>query len=610
MSSRKFESSIESMLELRLSKPICWFLDLSALMLAFSMSHALFVTGEVRFLFYFLISLITQVTTFCFFKLDLMVWRYVGFHDLKRFALWALYVAGLLALLNLGLMHLPIYVPLFNGILAFAGLVSLRVLRRAAYEYQTAFVRPSDTKMTRTLLVGAGVVGVMAATAFRKARHQKLDLVGFIDDNPRKKHSTIQQLPVLGSVAELPDLVKEHEISLVVIAIAKISGKDMRRIVETCKKISVEVRVIPGYSDIFQGNFTVSQLREIKIEDLLRREPIDLDLKSMGKFLQNKRVVVTGAGGSIGSELARQVAKFEPAELILLDISEAALFEIEQELLRDTSVKLVSRVANCTQSKKIQAIFEKHRPEIVLHAAAYKHLSLMEQNPFEAIECNVMGTRVTAEAAGRAGVQTFVLVSTDKAVRPSCTMGASKRLAEWVVSDLNSQFETRYMTVRFGNVLGSSGSVVPIFKKQIAKGGPVTVTDPGMIRYFMTIPEACQLILQAACAGRGGELFVLDMGEPVKILDLAHDMIRLSGFSPGEDIPIVFSGMKSGEKLAEQLYTEDEIAGKTQHPRIYLGKIVAPGKPVSQLLAELGMIEFEQNEALLRRFLFPNPPQT
>lgn len=309
----------------------------------------------------------------------------------------------------------------------------------------------------------------MAAAAFRKSRNQKLDLIGFIDDDPRKKNSVIQQVPILGNMTELQNLVEEHRISLVVITIAKISGKDIRNIVEICKKIPVEVRVLPGYGDIFQGNFSVSQLREIKIEDLLRREPIELDFKSIGNFLKDKKILVTGAGGSIGSELTRQVVRFEPSELILLDLSEAALFEIEQELLRDSSVKLVSTVGNCTNAQKIRSVFEKYKPDIVLHAAAYKHVSLMEQNPFEAIECNVLGTKTVAEAAGAAGVQTFILVSTDKAVRPSSIMGASKRLAELVVSELNQRFDTRYITVRFGNVLGSSGSVVPIFKNKLQK---------------------------------------------------------------------------------------------------------------------------------------------
>ena len=319
--------------------------------------------------------------------------------------------------------------------------------------------------------------------------------------------------------------------------------------------------------------------------------------------LENKKILVTGAGGSIGSELTRQVTRFEPSELILLDLSEAALFEISQELLRESPVKLVSAVGNCVNVQKIRTVFEKYRPEIVLHAAAYKHVSLMEQNPFEAIECNVLGTKTVAEAAGLAGVDTFVLVSTDKAVRPSSIMGASKRLAELVVAESNQRFDTRYITVRFGNVLGSSGSVVPIFKKQIAKGGPVTVTDPEMTRYFMTIPEACQLILQAACVGQGGELFVLDMGEPVKILDLARDMIRLSGLKPEEDIPIIFSGIKQGEKIAEQLYTTEEIASKTEHSRIFLGRGMSPLKPVSELWAELSEICSAQDEASLRNFL-------
>jgi FlaA1/EpsC-like NDP-sugar epimerase len=279
------------------------------------------------------------------------------------------------------------------------------------------------------------------------------------------------------------------------------------------------------------------------------------------------------------------------------------LFEIEQELLRDQKIVPVSCVANCSDARKMKAIMQKYRPQIVLHAAAYKHVTLMEQNPFEAIECNVMGTHVTANAAGEAGAQIFILISTDKAVRPSSIMGASKNLAERVVSQLNAQFDTAYIIVRFGNVLGSSGSVVPIFKKQIALGGPLTVTDPHMRRYFMTIPEACQLVLQAACTGSGGELFILDMGKPVRILDLAEDMIRLSGFKPYEDIQIVFSGAKKGEKLSEELHADDEIAEQTSHPRIHLGRVMNLSEPISDLLAELNSLLQSQNEMALRNFL-------
>lgn len=585
------------------SRPICFLIDSAVFLSAFLLVSQFKAFGLLPMVF------ILQMTLFRVFGLHHIIWRYIGFTDLKRFAEFtALSTAMLLVFsfilpVSLVQFQVPAWMFVEDGFLVFFGLVSVRVLRRAAHEYSGVERKPQDMKTTRTLLVGAGVVGVMAAGAFKKSRDKKLDLIGFIDDDQRKKGSIIQQIAVLGNRVELPYLVKKHRIDLVVITIAKISGKEIRNIVEICKKIPVPVRVLPGYGDIFQGNFTVSQLREIKIEDLLRREPVELDLNSIGNFLKNKKILVTGAGGSIGSELTRQVIRFEPSELILLDISEAALFEIEQELLRKSSVKLISCVGSCINSKKIQAVFEKHKPEIVLHAAAYKHVSLMEQNPFEAIECNVLGTKTVAEAAGAAGVETFVLVSTDKAVRPSSVMGASKRLAELVVAESNQRFKTNYITVRFGNVLGSSGSVVPIFKKQIAHGGPVTVTDPEMIRYFMTIPEACQLILQAACSGQGGELFVLDMGEPVKILDLAKDMIRLSGLKPDEDIQIIFSGIKQGEKLAEQLYTSEEIEAKTEHSRIFLGRVTPPIKPASEMLLELGEICAAQDEISLRGFL-------
>ena len=586
------------------SRTICFLIDSGILIGSFLLATQASSFGALPFVF------TLQIALFRVFGLHHIVWRYIGFHDLRRFFEFSIVSTSMLIIFDWilpgSLQHLgiPASVSLSNGFFVFSGLVSVRVMRRAIDEHQTVLNHhQADPKVIRTLLVGAGSVGVMASVAFRKSRNKKLDLIGFVDDDLRKKDSFIQQLPVLGNMDELSSLVKKYQIKLVAITIAKISGKEIRRIVEICKQIPVEVRVVPGYGDIFQGHFSVSQLREIKIEDLLKREPVDLDLESIGCFLKGKKILVTGAGGSIGSELARQVARFEPSSLILLDLSEAALFEISQELGKESSIKLVSCVGNCINSQKIRAVFEKYQPEIVLHAAAYKHVSLMEQNPFEAIECNVLGTKAVAEAAGAAGVNTFVLVSTDKAVKPSSIMGASKRLAELVVSESNQRFDTCYITVRFGNVLGSSGSVVPIFKKQIAKGGPITVTDPEMTRYFMTIPEACQLILQAACVGQGGELFVLDMGEPVKILDLAKDMIRLSGLKPEEDIPIVFSGMKPGEKLAEQLYTTDEISSKTKHARIFLGRAISPLKPDSELWDELNRICSIQDESLLRNFL-------
>ncbi len=507
---------------------------------------------------------------FMILKLDLVVWRYVGFYDLKRFAMWALYSSACLGLLNLGLGQVPAYVALLNAALLFIGFVGIRVFRRAVYEYETLLDEVAQAKgqeSRRTLLVGAGEVGVMAARAFRKSRDQKLNVIGFVDDDPRKRDALIQQMPVLGGVEDLPRLVSEQQIELVVIAIAKISRPQIKRIVDICKEIPVEVRVVPGYGDILQGNISINSIREIKLEDLLGREPVKLDMDSVGKLLTDKVILVTGAGGSIGSELCRQIVEFKPKQLVLFDISESALFEISSEL---KNCPIIARVGNCADSAKIGAVFERYHPEVVFHAAAYKHVGLMEHNVSEAIDANIFGTYYTAQAAIKHGVSRFVFVSTDKAVNPTTVMGATKRFAELLLASMSSG---AFRIGRFGNVLGSSGSVVPIFKKQIAVGGPVTVTDPEMTRYFMTIPEACQLILQAAGSRENADLFVLDMGDPVKIKDLAEDMIRLAGFEPGIDIPIHYTGKIQGEKITEQLYHDGELLGVAGNRRLFLGKL-------------------------------------
>ncbi|MBL4817618.1 MAG: polysaccharide biosynthesis protein [Deltaproteobacteria bacterium] len=554
-------------------KAFRWSLDACTLLGAFLIAHGFYFSNESSFYVYAFWILGAQALGFGILKLDLIVWRYIGFYDLKRFGLWALYCAACSMLLNLAFSQVPVYVPVFNAALVFFGFVSARVLRRATYEYglflkEASFARALEPQ--RTLLVGAGEVGMMAVRAFGKSRDQRLEIIGFVDDDERKQDSLIQQLPVLGSVEDLPELVEEHRISQVIISIARISRAQMRRILDICKEILVEVRVVPGYSDIVQGNISVGSIREIRIEDLLGREPILLDSERVSDFLREQVVLVTGAGGSIGSELCRQIIKFKPKQLLLLDISESALFEIQQEL---QEFPVVACVCNCADYRKIFGIMKRYQPDAVFHAAAYKHVGLMERNPFEALDSNALGSYYTALAAAKNSVKRFVLVSTDKAVEPKSVMGASKHLAEKLVASLTKQFQTEFRVVRFGNVLGSSGSVVPIFKKQIAEGGPVTVTDPEMRRYFMTIPEACQLILQAASSDEEGNLFILDMGEPVRILDLARDMIRLAGFEPGVDIPIDYSGKKSGEKLSEELSWPGEILGRSTHQRLWLGKL-------------------------------------
>ena len=379
---------------------------------------------------------------------------------------------------------------------------------------------------------------------------------------------------MLGTTRDLPRLVDLLGIEEVVVTIENAQREFFVQLIEICRGIGVKVRVIPGLYQLLQGNYKISRIREVDIEDLLGREVVHLDEEAIGRTIAGKRVMVTGAGGSIGSEMARQVAQFGPETLLLLERAEFALFEIDRELREafPDSV-IIPLVADINDELRLNSLFTLHRPEVVFHAAAHKHVPLMEHNPTEAIKNNCLGTSLLGETAGRCGVEAFVFISTDKAVNPTSVMGASKRLGELIIQDLNQRYPTRFMAVRFGNVLGSTGSVIPVFRDQILKGGPVTITHPDMVRYFMTIPEAAQLVLQSGAMSRGGEIFVLDMGSPVKILDLAEEMIRLSGLKPYENIDITITGIRPGEKLFEELGYNEELMDRTAHPKIYIGKM-------------------------------------
>jgi FlaA1/EpsC-like NDP-sugar epimerase len=406
--------------------------------------------------------------------------------------------------------------------------------------------------------------------------------------------------------------VRELDIDHVVITIAQASRADIRRIVETCERIPVRVRIIPGLYEILQGHVEVSRIRDVQIEDLLGREPVQLDEESLSHFLKDKTVMVTGAGGSIGSELAKQVTRFAPKRLLLVERAEFGLFNIERELRESeivlaASTELLPLVADVCDEGRMRTIFKLYRPQVILHAAAHKHVPLMEHNPGEAVKNNVLGTCQLGQLAGEFGAEVFVLISTDKAVCPTSIMGATKRLAELVVQDLNLRSATRFVAVRFGNVIGSAGSVIPIFREQIRKGGPVTITDKRMKRYFMTIPESAQLVLQAGAlgsSGRGGEVFILQMGEPVRIMDLAEALITLSGFKPHEDIKIVETGRRPGEKLYEDLTIKEEDVSVTQHPKIFINKIAnRPAEDMRLALERLAELSKNGHERELRRYL-------
>jgi FlaA1/EpsC-like NDP-sugar epimerase/lipopolysaccharide/colanic/teichoic acid biosynthesis glycosyltransferase len=524
------------------------------------------------------------------------IWRYVGIREARQFldaAIWsgaALLAMRLFVPLEFDHWRIPISVILMDTVLGFGAAFGLRVARRISYESsRRGSGNAAAAPKRRVLLLGAGQAGVLAAREILGRGDHDIDIQGFIDDDPRKQGATIYEIPVIGTTRDLPRLVREMGIQDVVITIAQISRRNIVRLVEECRKTGVGVRIIPGLYEILQGKVQVTRIRDVEIEDLLGRERVELDEELIGRFVAGKRVLVTGAGGSIGSELARQVARFGPASLLLVERAEGALFEIDKELRRVyPSLSICPIVADIGDEPWVRSIFATHTPEVVFHAAAHKHVPMMEANPSEAIKNNIFGTRMIAEISAESGVEAFVMISTDKAVRPTSVMGASKRVAELVIQDLARRYPTRFVAVRFGNVMGSAGSVIPLFREQIRRGGPVTVTDPEMKRYFMTIPESAQLVMQAGAMGRGGEIFILDMGTPVRILDLAVAMINLSGLRPFEEMEIVFTGLRPGEKLFEELELDGEEIAKTRHPKIFIGHI-APYSPaaVDQALHDL-----------------------
>ncbi len=514
-----------------------------------------------------------------------ILWRYISIEDVKAFIKAAIISGLLLLAMRFALDYtvfkawqVPISVIFIDTVLAFGGLLGLRVLRRFVYELtdRRSFVGPRRReKRKAALLVGAGRIGAALAKEMRGRGDRELEIRGFVDDDPQKKGGSVGGFRVLGTTHDLSRLVDELNIEQVVIAIDHAQGGEIRRILDICSDIPVKAQIVPSLNEIAHGHVSVSRIRDVQIEDLLGREPVSLDDRNLNDFLSGRVVMVTGAGGSIGSELVRQIAEYRPTQLLLVERTEFFLFQISREVEAVADVEIVPLLADITDQPRINEILEKYQPEIIFHAAAHKHVHLMENNAVEAVKNNVFGTLRLAEAAGKAGVKSFVLISTDKAVNPTSVMGASKRMAELVIQGLNQVFSTEYMAVRFGNVLGSAGSVVPIFREQIEKGEPITVTDREMTRYFMTIPEASQLVLQAGAIGSGGEIFILDMGEPVRILDLAEDMIRLSGLTPYEDIDIVFTGAKQGEKLFEELEITGEDLVKTRHPKIFIGRIAS-----------------------------------
>lgn len=542
-----------------------------------------------------------------------LIWRYISLEDAKFFIRAALSSAIILILIRLLLptsferWKVPLSITLMTSVFGFVTVFGLRMLRRWIYELverrKTGGLPKRHKTRKPVLFVGAGLTGAMAVKEIWRHEDAGFDVKGFVDDDRQKRGGSVNGIKVLGTTEDLPRLVEELQIKQVIIAFDRSSGKEVRRILDICRQISVKAQILPTLHEIVGGQVRLERIRDVQIQDLLGREPTELNDKEIGAFLTGKIVMVTGAGGSIGSELVRQIAAFEPENLLLVERAEFNLFEIDRELrLTFPNLNKIALIADCDEALRMREIFAEFRPSVVFHAAAHKHVPLMEQNPCEAVKNNIFVTELVAELAGEFSAEAVVLISTDKAVNPTSVMGASKRLAELVAQSANQRFQTNYMAVRFGNVLGSTGSVIPIFREQIRTGKAVTITHPEMTRYFMTIPEAAQLVLQAAAIGHGGEIFILDMGEPVRILQLAEDLIRLSGLQPYEDIDIEFTGIRQGEKLFEELETEGENLLKTRHPKIYIGKIAehAPHK-VKEMLSRFAEAVEESDSDKVRR---------
>ncbi len=519
-------------------------------------------------------------------------WRYVGLREITRFfsaiACANLCLGGVRLIGGLLVPHQPyaqyVIVPygviIINLTLAFMAIAGVRILRRLVAEHLETNRRRKHTAATPdipTLLIGAGQAGLMVAKEILSRPELHLRAVGFIDDDRAKIGSVLHGIEVLGTSAEIPTIAEEKQVHQAIITIANAPGQAIRRLAAICDDANIKVKIIPGIYELIDGSVNLNRIRDVSVEDLLRREAVELDKELLQSFLTHKTVLVSGAGGSIGSEICRQIAAFEPQHLLLLERAEFFLYAIHAELThKHPDLSIVPILCDINDTQRLQQVFAKYQPHVVFHAAAHKHVPMMELNPGEAIHNNVLGTKNLADTARDFSVNTFVLVSTDKAVNPTSIMGATKRVAERYIQALAEHATTKFCAVRFGNVMGSTGSVIPKFREQIQAGGPVTVTHPEMLRYFMTIPEASQLVMQAAAMGNDGDILVLDMGEPVKILDLAHDLIRLSGLEPDIDIPIVFSGPRPGEKLFEEFGFDAEKMDKTKHPKIYVGKSAPP----------------------------------
>lgn len=512
-----------------------------------------------------------QIFFFWYFGLYRGVWRFASIPDLLRISKAVFFGVGISMVVLFAVTRLegvPRSVPMIYAIMLAGFLSGSRFIYRWRKDYRRYY---SSGK--RVLIIGAGRAGEMLVRDLLGDSQHTYQPVAFVDDDPRKSGRDIHGIRVMGKRDDIRDIISKNDIDIVMLALPSAKKRQIRELVTICEDGGVPIRILPRLPDLVSGSVGLNELRDVSIEDLLGRDQITLDWDSIHSTLTNRTILISGAGGSIGSELCRQISKLQPSCLVLLDNSEFNLFTMEQELkLNFPDLELHVHLTNVVDSVAVMRVMECYKPQVVFHAAAYKHVPLLQGQIREAAQNNILGTKTIAQAASKYGVDQFVLISTDKAVNPANIMGASKRIAEIFCQNLSAKSSTRFITVRFGNVLGSAGSVVPLFKKQIKSGGPVTVTHAGMTRYFMTIPEACQLIMQSAVMGQGGEIFVLDMGKPVKITYLAEQMIRLSGKEPHQDIEIVYTGLRPGEKLYEELFHEKENLTSTNHNKILLSE--------------------------------------
>ena len=527
-----------------------------------------YARAAMEFLPYYILA---SLVIFFLARMYSTMWSVAGVRE----ALHVVAACGLASLVQIaGMVLLQLSVPRSFFLVSFAALCAEELGIRLSYRMVLSlFGNHSRKAAKRIMIVGAGTSGSVILKEMTTSSLVNGCVVCFVDDDKNKTGKFLNGVPVAGNRNDIPRLAEEYKIDEIYIAIPSASAKERKAIIEICRETGCQVKILPGIYQLINGEVSVAKLRNVEIEDLLGRDPIRVNLDEIMGYVSGKVVLVTGGGGSIGSELCRQVASHNPKQLIIFDIYENNAYDIQLELKEKyPDLDLVVLIGSVRNTHRIETVFEKYRPDIVYHAAAHKHVPLMEDSPNEAIKNNVFGTYKTAKAADKYGTSRFVLISTDKAVNPTNIMGASKRMCEMVVQMMNARSKTDFVAVRFGNVLGSNGSVIPLFKKQIEQGGPVTVTHPDIIRYFMTIPEAVSLVLQAGAYAKGGEIFVLDMGEPMKILDLAKNLIRLSGYTPDVDIPIVFTGLRPGEKLYEELLMNEEGMQDTPNKLIHIGK--------------------------------------